>query len=395
MDRETTSYQSLRKPFNWMSTEAGKREYAEFMAHFQQALKDKSWVLSDQGAAVFIPDPIGEEPAGAQARAKWLKEKEVYDKDMRTVYKDFLMATELMVGMFHWNCMARNDINMARARKDADGLDLDYIAQFRAARDVLKTKYAPSGIFDASSKRLQLQQANDQGPEGFYGYQRQFSSIKSELIMMNHMVDADSERTWAFLGIKNQEVCDNVTIPMKIRGVAGVDYTADDIFEAVTNWLTTITEFGRDPYKTVISKSPVTANKAGTYPQRISPTSVTRQDRCTRCWGPDGHKWTMCKAIACAICGTTMKTGDQTCPAWRMHDEPYKFKGDVEPWNRSKSSSYSGEKRKFEPKDQSARSVQPHKGGAGIPDVKTARKIFNASLKAAAASKKRKSEEEE
>jgi hypothetical protein len=155
MEQETTSYQSLRKLFNWMSTEVGKKEYAEFMAHYQQALKDKSWVLSDQGAAVFIPDHPGAEPAGAQARAKWVKEKEAYDKDMRHIYKDYLMATELMVGMLHWNCMARNDINAARTRKDANGQELDYIAQFRDARDLLKAKYAPSGIFDASNKRQQ------------------------------------------------------------------------------------------------------------------------------------------------------------------------------------------------------------------------------------------------
>jgi hypothetical protein len=87
------------KVFNWLSTDVAKREYTEFMAYFSQSLGNKGWILSDTGAAVFIPVEPGEELAGRPgdpARLRWREQKDTYDKEMRSVLKNWKNTSQFL-----------------------------------------------------------------------------------------------------------------------------------------------------------------------------------------------------------------------------------------------------------------------------------------------------------
>lgn len=336
------------KIFDWVSTDIAKKEYSEMMALFSQSLNSKSWILSDAGAAIFIPTDPGEEPAGTdKVKAKWREEKANYDKEMRAVYKDYITATQLLLAMLDWKCMARHDVQQAIAQNGADGNPMNFIDQFKAALAVLKNKYAPSSAADVDAKRNQMQRASDEGSEGFRGLRRVYTQCRLELNMIGPgLVTKEEEREWVFKAIKNKEVADNVTIPLY---TSKPDCTADDIFDAVSAYLSTLALLDRDPYRLAVSKTPVSAYRTETQPPRRSPNSVTCSECCTRCWGNDGHRWKRCPATACCICKAALSEGDQTCPAWKTHSFPFRFTGDTVPWARGKSSDGGSQyKRKYE-----------------------------------------------
>jgi hypothetical protein len=287
------------------------------------------------------------------------------------------MATQTLLGMFEWKCMARKDVEIALGKKDDSGKPLDFICRFDAAMEILKTKYAPSGQSDANTIRLKMARLNDQGPDGFRGLQREYIQCRNELDNIKPgLVSPLEEREWLFRAIQNVQVSDNVTVQMYNEKP---EFTADEMFEKVNTWLTTMALLDRDPYKKATTNTSVSANRAETSKYAKKSTSSNRSYLrcCTRCWGSDGHTWRDCRATSCSACAKALNPGEKTCPEWKKHSEPYRFKGDTLPWERSFSENG---KRRYEGNDNSA--GQDKKPRAEVPDeIKEMRKALKAAIK--------------
>jgi hypothetical protein len=307
---------------------------------------------------------------------------------VQLVLRAFHHATAVLRGSFDPSCLAMQQMESAMAKRPADveAADWGIVRQFKAAMDVLKKNYSSSTASDVAKLRTSLSTLTDEGPGGFDSYNREFTRLLVQLRATKADGVSDAElKEWVKKGIKNTTVKTTLLLKMYVEKDKDGSLKYSEILDAVTRLLVEMRNDDFDPYGLASgAKGHVGAHSADARGARTQEGASF--DGCTKCWG-QGHWWKACSARQCAVCKAIIGKDDLSCPNWKSHKQPFRFYGDVPPWERARGKSGNGGSRGFSGK-RKAESSDRSGGGAKrshyepASDVATAKANLKAAYKA-------------
>jgi hypothetical protein len=317
--------------FEWNSEEDGKKEYHLFDAALQANLATRQCRFVLDNNAILINTPIhpGPEPTNAVDLREWRKLYQSFWVEQKKFYGSFDTAIGILQSMLIYPSKARNDIDIAIRQRPVDINEAEWTPdkQFQAAMEKLQGSYAPRNETDTTTLRRQLQELSDEMEGGFHEYANQFIRIYTELIKSEvpNIVGETELREWVKAGIKNDQVLNHLAATI-CRPDVEIQPTFEQIFAHVRGYLTFLGH-DKDPYRIASSShGKISANKVRILtPERKGFTPdkshEKKEIRCTRCWHK-GHRWAMCRATKCSVCGNPFPTDAKFCPKWESHTEP-------------------------------------------------------------------------
>ena len=316
--------------FEWNSEEDGKKEYHLFDAALQANLATRQcrFVLDENAILINTPINPGPEPTAAVDLREWRKLYQSFWIEQKKFYGSFDTAIGILQSMLIYPSKARNNIDIALRQRPVDLGENEWTPdrQFQAAMNKLRDSYAPRNETDTTTLRRQLQELSDEMEGGFHEYANQFIRIYTDLIKSDvpNIVGETELREWVKAGIKNDQVLNHLAATI-CRPDVTVQPTFEQIFAHVRGYLTFLGP-DKDPYKVATtSHGRISANvnkiRALTPEKNQERSPYRREIRCTRCWYK-GHRWSMCKATKCSVCGNSLSLDAKFCPKWETHSEP-------------------------------------------------------------------------
>jgi hypothetical protein len=242
---------------------------------------------------------------------------------------DILYAGNCLRACLHYPSMARSEVDRELEKPSIVPGQPAIEVNFKAAMALLKERYSANTATDIDTLRSELQAMNDKGPDNLHGYKRDYLTAAG---ILGDKVTPAEHRDWVFKGITCEEICQNVTLPLRMRLKDALTHT--ELFDEATMYMELRALQSHDPYKKASGPRDVrSANSAST-----SQSSGTRIEYCSRCWSTE-HKWQNCHATNCQACGAMLPNGERVvCPKLLSHPQPYRFYKDILPWERFKKS---------------------------------------------------------
>jgi hypothetical protein len=202
--------------FNWSDTTKAKTEFEAMKAVFRVTLKDKSWAMKQEERTLFKPQALREAPPQSShaAYARWLDDKDKHNERTRRYQLDILYAGNCLRACLRYPSMARAEVDRELDRPSAVDGESAIEVNFEAAWQLLIDKYSPNSSSDIDTMRGNLQAMNDKGPDCFHGYKRDYLTAAG---ILGDKVALAEHRDWTFKGITCEEICQNVTIPLRMR----------------------------------------------------------------------------------------------------------------------------------------------------------------------------------
>jgi hypothetical protein len=378
------------RSFIWNNPEHAKREFPEFYDEVRKALGARAWTLSKKQTEAYEPVALGPRPdMKAKAAAVRIYEtKEIkYKESVQKLGEAFFYALSVIRALLPFGSKARIDFDMAADTDPGDGSDWGPQEQFRAGIQALTSKYSATTIADVDSLKRDLFALTDE--RGFHPMVAEFNRLVLAIRSAGREKITDQElRVCVENAIRNPTVAANFALKYYLDNE---NATYQDIFTDVGKYLQKAEMIGLDPYQTVNGGR----GSVGANVTRITPSNQKSDASyfkgCIRCWSV-GHNWRDCRADKCGYCHSRIPEGEKTtCPQWKSHPAPFRFVGDVLPWNRPRfgshgepgdrssaptQSNFSGQKRKFREKSSGGKFLAIENGQAGDTQANSAVRKF-------------------